>query len=87
MPKIEHYGALYIKYLRFKEKVKTLIFSEDKKALQQIRDLEDEAVRYIAAKDSLVAIEKIDLNSLAYYEAIRVTNERDSNNYFIQQYE
>ena len=35
--KLEHYGALYIKYLRFKDKVQLLPLAPDKIAIETIR--------------------------------------------------
>mmetsp|Transcript_30514 Transcript_30514/g.29913 ORF Transcript_30514/g.29913 Transcript_30514/m.29913 type:complete len:115 (-) Transcript_30514:637-981(-) len=40
--KLEHYGALYIKYLRFREKVNTEVLAIDKKTLEMITDLQEE---------------------------------------------
>lgn len=37
---LEQYGALYVKYLRFKDKVKVIPLMPDKKILEEVQQLE-----------------------------------------------
>ena len=44
--KLEHYGALFVKYLRFREKVSLMPLAPDQSALHRLHDLQGLSEEY-----------------------------------------